>query len=236
MSRLRVFQLPPPVRRHGLRASRRGIGRQGWRRLALAAGFMLLGFGGWQLGAAGYIHAKAWLSQVLLSQAWADTISVGAGNATDGGAGGELQKPWPWADTGPVARLRVPDLGVDQIVLAGASGRTLAFGPGHLDQTAAPGEAGHSVISGHRDTHFAFLRDLAPDTKLQVQRSDGGWRSYRVRGSEVIDSRNARLSLAADRPALTLVTCWPFDTADTGGPLRYAVFATEDGDYVPPQP
>ena len=236
MSNLRVLQLPPPVRRHGLRASRRGIGRQGWRRLALAAGFMLLGFGGWQLGAAGYIHAKAWLSQVLLSQAWADTISVNAGNATDGGAGGELQKPWPWADTGPVARLRVPDLGVDQIVLAGASGRTLAFGPGHLDQTAAPGEAGHSVISGHRDTHFAFLRDLAPDTKLQVQRSDGGWRSYRVRGSEVIDSRNARLSLAADRPALTLVTCWPFDTADTGGPLRYAVFATEDGDYVPPQP
>ena len=236
MSNLRVFQLPPPVRRHGPRASRRGSGRQGWRRLALAAGFMLLGFGGWQLGAAGYIHAKAWLAQVLLSQAWADTISVGAGNATDGGAGGELQKPWPWADTGPVARLRVPDLGVDQIVLAGASGRTLAFGPGHLDQTAAPGEAGHSVISGHRDTHFAFLRDLAPDTKLQVQRSDGGWRSYRVRGSEVIDSRNARLSLAADRPALTLVTCWPFDTADTGGPLRYAVFATDDGDYVPPQP
>ena len=236
MSNLRVFQLPPPVRRHGLRASRRGIGRQGWRRLALVAGFMLLGFGGWQLGAAGYIHAKAWLAQVLLSQAWADTISVNAGNATDGGADGELQKPWPWADTGPVARLRVPDLGVDQIVLAGASGRTLAFGPGHLDQTAAPGEAGHSVISGHRDTHFAFLRDLAPDTKLQVQRSDGGWRSYRVRGSEVIDSRNARLSLAADRPALTLVTCWPFDTADTGGPLRYAVFATEDGDYVPPQP
>jgi sortase A len=209
---------------------------------------MLLGFGGWQLGAAGYIHAKAWLSQVLLSQAWADTISVNAGNATDatdatvatdggaGGAGGELQKPWPWADTGPVARLRVPDLGVDQIVLAGASGRTLAFGPGHLDQTAAPGTAGHSVISGHRDTHFAFLRDLTPAMKLQVQRPDGGWRSYQVRGSEVIDSRRARLSLAVDQPALTLVTCWPFDTADTGGPLRYAVFATEDEEYIPPQP
>ena len=191
---------------------------------------MLLGFGGWQLGAAGYIHAKAWLAQALLSQAWADTISVSTVN------GEEPRKPWPWADTGPVARLRVPELGVDQIVLAGASGRTLAFGPGHLDQTAAPGEAGHSVISGHRDTHFAFLRDLTPAMKLQVQRPDGGWRSYRVRGSEVIDSRRARLSLAVDQPALTLVTCWPFDTADTGGPLRYAVFATEDRDYVPPQP
>ncbi len=202
---------------------------------------MLLGFGGWQLGAAGYIHAKAWLAQELLSRAWADTlagtVAESAGDdGADGGAGGELHKPWPWADTGPVARLRVPDLGVDQIVLAGASGRTLAFGPGHLDQTAAPGAAGHSVISGHRDTHFAFLRDLTPAMKLQVQRSDGGWRSYQVRGSEVIDSRRARLSLAVDRPALTLVTCWPFDTADTGGPLRYAVFATEDEEYIPPQP
>jgi sortase A len=192
---------------------------------------MLLGLGGWQLGAAGYIHAKAWLAQVLLNQAWAHTLAGAAGDDTT--TGGTLEKPWPWADTGPVARLRVPELGVDEIVLAGASGRTLAFGPGHLDQTPMPGAAGNSVISGHRDTHFAFLRDLAPAMKLEVQRPDGGWRSYQVRGGEVIDSRTARLSLAADRPALTLVTCWPFDAVEAGGPLRYAVYAEE---YVPPQP
>ena len=29
-------------------------------------------------------------------------------------------KPWPWADTWPVARLVVPSLGIDQIVLEGA--------------------------------------------------------------------------------------------------------------------
>jgi len=199
------------------------------RLLPLAAALALIAGGLWQLGGAGWIHAKAWLAQGLLEAAWSTGLAraqVGAGPV----------RPWPWADTWPVARLEVPGLGIRRVVLAGASGRTLAFGPGHLDQTAAPGEAGHSVISGHRDTHFAFLRDLAPDTKLQVQRSDGGWRSYRVRGSEVIDSRNARLSLAVDQPALTLVTCWPFDTADTGGPLRYAVFATEDGEYIPPQP
>ncbi len=229
MSHLRAFQLPPPVHRYGPRARRRKMGRQGWRRLAVAVGFMLLGFGGWQLGAAGYIHAKAWLSQVLLSEAWATTVAKSDDDAT-------LHKPWPWADTGPVARLTVPALGVDQIVLAGASGRTLAFGPGHLDETARPGAAGHSVISGHRDTHFAFLEDLAPDTKLEIQRADGAWQSYRVRDSQVIDARTARLSLAAERPALTLVTCWPFDTAEPGGPLRYAVFAEATEDFVPPRP
>lgn len=227
------FLLPPPVLRPELSTPHRGAGRQGWRRLAVAAGFLLLGFGGWQLGAAGYIHAKAWLAQVLLSHAWAETV---ANHAQGAEPAGDLERPWPWADTGPVARLRVPDLGVDEIVLAGASGRTLAFGPGHLDQTAMPGEAGHSVISGHRDTHFAFLADLAPDMKLEVQRTDGSWRSYQVQDSAVIDSRTARLSLAADEPALTLVTCWPFDAIDPGGPLRYAVYATEDEDYMPPQP
>ncbi len=233
MTQRRALRLPPPALRRDPRASGRGTGRQGWRRLAVAAGFVLLGFGGWQLGAAGYIHAKAWLAQVLLNQAWAHTLADSAG---DGAPGGTLEKPWPWADTGPVARLRVPALGVDEIVLAGASGRTLAFGPGHLDQTAMPGAPGHSVISGHRDTHFAFLRDLAPAMKLEVQRTDGGWRSYEVRGSEVIDARTAELSLATDRPSLTLVTCWPFDAIEAGGPLRYAVYATEDEDYVPPQP
>jgi sortase A len=228
-----AFLLPPAVLRPEPMASGHGTARQGWRRLAGAAGFLLLGFGGWQLGAAGYIHAKAWLAQVLLSHAWAETM---ADHARGGEPAGGLERPWPWADTGPVARLRVPELGVDETVLAGASGRTLAFGPGHLDQTAMPGEAGHSVISGHRDTHFAFLADLAPDMKLEVQRADGSWRSYQVRDSAVLDSRTARLSLAADRPALTLVTCWPFDAIDPGGPLRYAVYATEDEDYMPPQP
>ena len=72
--------------------------------------------------------------------------------------------------------------------------------------------------------------------KLEIQRADGGWRNYRVRESQVIDARSARLSLAVEQPALTLVTCWPFDTAETGGPLRYAVYATEDGEFVPPRP
>ena len=53
-----------------------------------------------------------------------------------------------------------PRFSQDVIVLAGASGRTLAFGPGHLDGSARPGEPGNCVLSAHRDTQFAFLRRL----------------------------------------------------------------------------
>ena len=41
----------------------------------------------------------------------------------------------------------------------------MAFGPGHLSGTPLPGEAGNAVVSGHRDTHFAFLRGLREGTR-----------------------------------------------------------------------
>lgn len=182
--------------------------------LAFAAGLLLLALGGWQMGSAAYLHAKAWLGQVLLAEAWAATL-----------ADGTPQKPWPWADTAPVARLQVPALGVDQIVLAGVSGRSLAFGPGHLDGTARPGARGHSVLTGHRDTHFRFLQDLEPGTRLRIQKTDGRWQSYRVGSSSVIDAGEARLALGTGRPVVTLVTCYPFDAITPGGPLRYLVSA-----------
>jgi sortase A len=168
----------------------------------------------WQLAQAGYIHTKAVLAQHLLERSWQHSLQ-GAGAV----------RPWPWADTWPVARLRVVRVGVDEIVLAGSSGRTLAFGPAHVDGTALPGRPGLSVIAGHRDTHFEFLRDLVIGDELQVDRPDGGRVSYQVSDLAVIDASLDRMTLddAADR--LELITCFPFDAVVPGGPLRYRVLA-----------
>lgn len=175
----------------------------------------LLGLGAWQVGGATWIHGKALVAQVLLEQSWQNRLA---------GQPDYAAKPWPWADTSPLARLEIPRLGVDQIILSGASGRTLAFGPGHLRGTALPGTKGHSVISGHRDTHFTFLRDLDPGDELHVQRSDGHTVTYRVTGHQVIDARDAHFSDTPDRAAITLVTCYPFNALEPNGPLRYVVF------------
>ncbi len=183
---------------------------------------LLLALGLWQLGGAVRIHGKAWLAQRLLDRAWAATL-----------AGREQVRPWPWADTWPVARLQVPDLDVDLYVLAGASGRTLAFGP-----AVVPGTEGlrHRILSGHRDTHFAFLRELADGSRFRLQGRDGAWRDYVVRGSQVVDlRRGVRARRAWGSELVTLVTCWPFDTIEAGGPLRYAVTA-EALTPVPPLP
>ena len=130
---------------------------------------LLLAIGGWQFGEAIWIHAKAILAQVLIKHAWAQT--------TDGAA---RVRPWGWADTWPVARLSVPRLGIDQIVLAGASGRTLAFGPAHLGYSPDPGAAGNAVISGHRDTHFKFLGELAAGDEIVVTADHGFAAAYEI--------------------------------------------------------
>jgi sortase A len=114
-------------------------------------------------------------------------------------------------------------------VLAGASGATLAFGPGHLDRTTAPGTPGHSVIAGHRDTRFTLLGYLRPDDPVLVQSRDGFLRDYRVTGTAIADARLPWHipALAKGKTSLTLVTRWPLDAIVPGGPLRYLAFAEQ---------
>jgi sortase A len=113
---------------------------------------------------------------------------------------------------------------VQLFVLDNASNRALAFGPAHVNGTAAPGSAGNSVIVAHRDTHFAFLRHLNADDEIDVETSRGSAR-YRVREVVIVDKAETRVMDAADSPQLTLITCFPFDGIRSGTTLRYVVLA-----------
>jgi sortase A len=168
--------------------------------------------GTWQLGAGAYIHAKAWLAQRLIASAWDRTLM-----------GDRDVRPWPWADTWPLARLRIADANVDLYVLADASGRSLAFGPGYMSGSAPLGSDAVSMIAGHRDTHFAFMRSLPVGAEVSLQTSDGATHRYRIVESHVFDSRQERLATSGE--ALILLTCYPFDALVPGGPLRYAAIA-----------
>ncbi len=182
----------------------------------LRKGLLLLAccFAVWHLGQAGYIHAKAELAQRLLERAWERALVEGSAS-----------RPWPWADTQAVARLQVPRLGIDQIVLSGVSGRSLAFGPGHLPSSAHPGRPGNMVLAGHRDTHFRFLRELRRQDRIEVISTDGRRRSYRVASLRVAHESDTWVLAGGDAPSITLVTCYPFLTVRPGGPLRFVVSA-----------
>lgn len=168
--------------------------------------------GVFQFGQGLYIHAKAQLAQVLLERAWQRTL-----------AGEAEVRPWPWADTWPVARLVAPAQHADLLVLAGANGRSIAFGPGHLDGTPLPGARGNSVIGGHRDTHLGFLRHVKRGDRLNVERADGTRTEYRVTELDVLDKSDTWVTRNDGSTRLTLITCWPFDALRAGGPQRYVV-------------
>ena len=163
----------------------------------------------WFGGRAALDVVKAWLAPILIEDAW-----------RQGRAAGEAPQPWPGADGRPVFRLAAPRLAVERLVLDGASPRALAFGPTVAEDPRA------TILFGHRDTHFGFLKDVVPGDALVVETVDGGERRYRVLQAAVRDKD--RILIAPGRsadPPLVLVTCYPFDDPSYGGPLRYVVLA-----------
>ena len=168
------------------------------------------------------IPVKALLAQALLEGAWLRAA-----------AAEPAPRPWPGATTWPVARLVAPDFGEggeDLIVVAGSSGESLAFGPGHVEGTAPPDAAvGNVALAGHRDTHFRFLAELERGDELVLETPRGVRRLYRVASADVVHERTRWPVEPTSEPTLTLVTCWPFDALVPGGPWRYVVRAVGEG-------
>lgn len=174
--------------------------------LTLATGIFLVCDGVW-------LRFKEVLAQKLLHNAWQETVRTGAS-----------VKPWPWADSWPVARLRVERLGVDHIVLEGDSGEALAFGPGRVPAGAKPGQDGNCILAGHRDTSFTFLQDLVPGDRISLQAVTGKVYMFRVTSSSVHERTGLYLE-QPDTPWLTMVTCYPFEGVRPAAEQRYVVFA-----------
>jgi sortase A len=186
--------------------------RQRRQRLRRAVVFALLLLGAALLAMGLYLPAKAALAQQLLNRAWEQSRDDH-----------RTVRPWPWADTWPVARLTLPHESAPLTVLAGASGRNLAFAPTLLDGSAQPGAPGVTVIAGHRDTHFRVLEALALGDEFTLERPDGVTLRYAVAALDVIDADHDVLRLDADESMVALVTCWPFDVVTPGGSQRYVV-------------
>jgi len=169
-------------------------------------------------GHALYMHAKAELAGILVRRAWEHSVQAG-----------KPQAPWPWADTHPVARIRIPRLGYDEIVLEGASPRTLAFGPAHLLNGTGVGDQGNLVLAGHRTSWFRPLENIAQGDTIQIQWFDsrrGGLheRTYTVNMISIVEPQDTALLAPTPEDELTLITCYPFGRGPRS-PQRYIVRA-----------
>ncbi|NOT40816.1 MAG: class GN sortase [Alphaproteobacteria bacterium] len=177
----------------------------------LATLFLLVG--SYLVGSAAYIQAKAVLAQVLLERAWQTTLATG-----------QPTKAWTWADTWPIARISFPALSETAIVLEEAGGEAMAFGPAHVAASAKPGANGVSVIAGHRDTHFSFIKNLKVGDDIVIETPAHTTVRYRMTGSTIVHAGASGIATKATARRLALVTCYPFDAVERG-PLRYVVFA-----------
>jgi sortase A len=122
-----------------------------------------------------------------------------------------------------LTRVVIPKIGLDAIVVEGASRKELSEGPGHMKQTAMPGQTGNAVITGHRDTFFRHIYELVKGDRIQVRRA-GSVFTYEVTGKKIVMPEDVSVIRQTPDPQLTLITCYP--TYYIGpAPKRLVVFS-----------
>ena len=117
-----------------------------------------------------------------------------------------------------VARIVIPAIKMDEIVVEGTDVDALRKGPGHYSWTPMPGQPGNASIAGHRTTYgapFANIGNLRPGDRITVQTAQGEF-VYEVLAQDsptkgyLIVSPD-RVDLLRDKGSnlLTLTSCHP---------------------------
>ena len=122
-----------------------------------------------------------------------------------------------------LGKFEVPRLNLSYVVLEGTDNRTLDKSIGHVEGTGMIGAAGNIGIAGHRNTHFRKLEWIRRGDEIVLSSTSGSYR-YRVEWIRLFQPADVEVLDAAHGPALTLVTCFPFEYVGSA-PLRFIVRA-----------
>jgi sortase A len=121
------------------------------------------------------------------------------------------------AEGSPVGEIRIPAIGIDQVIVSGTATQDLRQGPGHYTNTPLPGQAGNAGVAGHRTTYGH------PFYNLNVLKVGDPIVLTTVQGIFVYDTTNSQVVSPADGGILanqagawvTLTTCNPRFSAST---------------------
>jgi sortase A len=118
-------------------------------------------------------------------------------------------------DGSAVARLRIPRIGLDAVVVRGTRPGDLKRAPGLLDDAALPGERGTAAIAGHRTTYgapFRHIDRLRRGDRLTVAMPYGTFR-YTVEGTRIVDPGDVSVLRTVGHSRLVLTACHPLFSA-----------------------
>ena len=177
-----------------------------WTRRALGACAILL------LGYCGLVLIEGEIYQGQASRRLDRLLS--AGQKAAGGAGSNIPLTAsrlivPAVAGDVIGRIEIARLRLSVMVVEGIGRTTLRRAAGHIPGTALPGGQGNVAISGHRDTFFRPLRNIARDDIISFTTLSGEYR-YRVVSTSVVDPSDTTVLDPVDGEVLTLVTCYPF--------------------------
>jgi sortase A len=120
--------------------------------------------------------------------------------------------PAPPPDDGSaVARMVIPRIGVDKIVVEGVGRRDLEKGPGHYPGTPLPGQPGNAAIAGHRTTYgapFNRIDELVAGDEILVTTLQGSF-TYEVIGHEIVAPSAVEVVDDQGDDRLTITSCHP---------------------------
>lgn len=109
----------------------------------------------------------------------------------------------------PEAVLRIPRLGLEVPVFAGATDDHMTRGAGRIAGSPGFGEPGNVGVSSHRDGHFRRLKDIRVGDEILVDTLTQRYR-YVVAEIRITDPDDTMVLWPGSVPEVTLVTCYPF--------------------------
>ena len=146
-----------------------------------------------------------------------------------GDSGDAKASPVPAPAAGVLlGRLEAPSVKLSTAVLEGSDDATLSRGSGHIEDTPFPGQPGNVGIAGHRDTTFRALRNIHIGDALEFKTADRLYR-YRISKTWIVGPDDVYVLDPTPQPALTLVTCYPFEFVGHA-PNRFIVRAEFEGE------
>jgi len=115
-----------------------------------------------------------------------------------------------------LTRLKIPDIGVDVVVVEGTTPSALRAGAGHYPSTALPCDVGNVAIAGHRTTFgkpFANVDRLKPGATIELDTPVGGCVYQVSKDPFVVTPNDLSVLDASSNRTLTLTTCHPKGSA-----------------------
>ena len=193
-------------------------------KILIGAGILVLLFTAYQIWGTGIeeSHAQASLRSTLYSETNSQEIrhALAEASALDKLPTGPPHTAARTADPPegePIGDIRIPVIGINQIVVEGTNTPDLRKGPGHYIGTPLPGQDGNAAVAGHRTTYghpFYNLDGVKVGDPIVLTTLQGIF-VYDATKTMVVSPSDTTVIKNAFANLLTLTTCNPRFSAST---------------------